>query len=208
MKQKPFFVTFEGCEGSGKSTQTRMLTKWLRDNNIETFFTREPGGTPASEALRSVLLNETIPLQKKSELLLHTCARLEHVVNIIQPQLDLNNVVLCDRYLDSTRAYQGYGNGIPMEIIDKLHELIIGDLNPDLTIILDIDVNTIRDRIARRKVKHDRYENKDDQYHENVAIGYREIARKYPERCTLIDATQSIETIQEIIQKKIAEKLR
>ena len=78
----------------------------------------------------------------------------------------------------------------------------------DLTIILDIDVNTIRDRIARRKVKHDRYENKDDQYHENVAIGYREIAKKYPERCTLIDATQSIETIQEIIQKTLAEKLR
>ncbi|MEQ9116508.1 MAG: dTMP kinase [Rickettsiales bacterium] len=207
MKQKPLFVTFEGCEGSGKSTQTRILTKWLKDNNIDTFYTREPGGTPASEALRSVLLNETIPLQKKSELLLHTCARLEHVTNIIQPQLDENRIVLCDRYLDSTRAYQGYGNGIDVSIIDNLHDMIIGDVNPDLTIILNIDVNTLRERISRRKIKHDRYENKDNNYHEKVARGYVEIAKNYPERCLLIDATQSIDEIQQIIRNKFKELL-
>ncbi len=203
MKQQSLFITFEGCEGSGKSTQTRLLTKWLKDNDIDCFFTREPGGTPASEALRAVLLNEKIGLQKKSELLLHCCARLEHVENIIKPHLSAQEVVICDRYLDSTRAYQGYGNGIDLNIIDNLHEMIIGNFHPTKTFILDIGVDILRERISRRKSTNDRYENRDNNFHSMVSLGYREIAKKYPERCVLIDATRPIETIQLRIQQEV-----
>lgn len=203
MKQKPLFITFEGCEGSGKSTQAKILIKWLNEHNLVSFFTREPGGTQASEELRKILLNGSIKLQHKSELLLHTCARLEHVENIIKPQLAENKIVICDRYMDSSRAYQGYGNHIPMDVIDKLHELIIGKFYPDLTFILDINVATLRRRISRRQNVNDRYENKDDSYHERVAAGYREIAAKYPDRCVLIDASQTIDKIHQVIIQKI-----
>lgn len=205
MKQRPLFITFEGCEGSGKSTQTELLLQWLSNNGINCLSTREPGGTPAGEAIRDILLNEQIDLKTKSELLLHTCARLEHVENVIKPALAQNKIVLCDRYLDSTKAYQGYGNRIDMKVIEKLHEMIVDNFQPDLTFILDIDLHTLRERLknSQERNKHDRYENRNDDYHLRVAEGYRDIAKKDPQRCALINATNSIDDIQFTIRTKV-----
>lgn len=207
MNSKPIFITFEGTEGSGKSTQIQILSEWLKEKKIDHFLTREPGGTTAGEALRDILLNKHISLLKKSELLLHTCARLEHVQNIIKPQLASKKIVICDRFLDSTIAYQGYGNGINIELITKLHNMMVGNFYPDLTFFLDINTEISKERISLRSNQNDRYENKSEEYHNRVINGYRDIAKKNTNRVILINGRQDINQIQNTIRNKISSLL-
>jgi dTMP kinase len=203
MQQKALFISFEGCEGSGKSTQSHALFNWLISQNLKTILTREPGGTESAEAIRNILLNKHIKLNSVSQLLLHMTARNEHIHDIIKPKLEENYIVICDRYIDSTRVYQGYGSGIPLKLINKLHEEVLNNLEPDITFVLDVPLELSLRRINKKKNIDDRYENSDQIFHEKVAEGFRTIAKENPNRCMLIDASKPLQDTELLIREKI-----
>jgi len=207
MKQKALFISFEGCEGSGKSTQSKSLYNWLLSKNLKVFLTREPGGTDSAEVIRQILLNKHIKFDGVSQLLLHFVSRNEHVNEVIRPHLEQNYIVICDRYVDSTMAYQGYGSGISLNLIKDLHKSIISNLNPDLTFILNVSLEQCLRRIQKKQNIDDRYENLGQEFHENVAKGFLEIAKENPQRCVLLDASESIETTELAIQAHISKLL-
>lgn len=204
MQQKAIFISFEGCEGSGKSTQSKSLYNWLLSKNLKVLLTREPGGTDSAEAIRQILLNKHIKFDDVSQLLLHFVARNEHVNDVIRPHLEQNYIVICDRYIDSTRAYQGYGSGISLSLIDDLHKSIISNLNPDLTFVLDVSLEQCLRRIQKKQNVDDRYENLGQEFHEKVAKGFLEIAKENSQRCVVLDASESIETTELAIQAKVS----
>jgi dTMP kinase len=191
------FITFEGGEGCGKTTQSKLLFEALASNGIEVVHTREPGGTPGAEILRKLLVEGGIDKwDSKTELLLHYAARREHTENLIKPALNIGKTVICDRFLDSTIAYQGYAQGIELSEIRTLHELIIGNLCPDITFILDLDVILGLGRAKGRGAEsNNRYENMDITLHQRVRQGFLEIASADPARCVIIDATLPIEEV-------------
>jgi len=200
------FITFEGGEGSGKSTQAERLGQALDSAGIEVIVTREPGGAPAAEDIRTLLVNgDADRWTPKSEALLNYAARAEHLRQTIHPALQSGKWVLCDRFADSTTAYQGYGHGLGSDWVGALHQLVVGDLQPDLTIILDIPVLTGLKRAAIRGGV-DRYERMDEQFHERLRSGFLEIAERQPERCTVVDATGSIDEIQATIRQVVRAK--
>ena len=200
------FITFEGGEGSGKSSQVERLGQALDSAGIEVIVTREPGGAPAAEDIRALLVNgDADRWTPKSEALLNYAARAEHLRQTIHPALQSGKWVLCDRFADSTTAYQGYGHGLGSDWVGALHQLIVGDLQPDLTIILDIPVQTGLKRAAIRGGV-DRYERMDEQFHERLRSGFLEIAERQPERCTVVDATGSIDEIQATIRQLVRAK--
>ena len=200
------FITFEGGEGSGKSSQVERLGQALDSAGIEVIVTREPGGAPAAEDIRALLVNgDADRWTPKSEALLNYAARAEHLRQTIHPALQSGKWVLCDRFADSTTAYQGYGHGLGSDWVGALHQLIVGDLQPDLTIILDIPVQTGLKRAAIRGGV-DRYERMDVQFHERLRNGFLEIAERQPERCTVVDATGSIDEIQATIRQLVRAK--
>jgi len=200
------FITFEGGEGSGKSTQAERLGQALDSAGIEVIVTREPGGAPAAEDIRTLLVNgDADRWTPKSEALLNYAARAEHLRQTIHPALQSGKWVLCDRFADSTTAYQGYGHGLGSDWVAALHQLVVGDLQPDLTIILDIPVLTGLKRAAIRGGV-DRYERMDEQFHERLRSGFLEIAERQPERCTVVDATGSIDEIQATIRQLVRAK--
>jgi dTMP kinase len=207
MMQKALFISFEGCEGSGKSTQSKSLYNWLLSKNLKVFLTREPGGTDSAEVIRQILLNKHIKFDGVSQLLLHFVSRNEHVNEVIRPHLEQNYIVICDRYVDSTMAYQGYGSGISLNLIKDLHKSIISNLNPDLTFILNVSLEQCLRRIQKKQNIDDRYENLGQGFHENVAKGFLEIAKENPQRCVLLDASESIETTELAIQAHISKLL-
>jgi dTMP kinase len=207
MKQKALFISFEGCEGSGKSTQSKSLYNWLLSKNLKVFLTREPGGTDSAEVIRQILLNKHIKFDGVSQLLLHFVSRNEHVNEVIRPHLEQNYIVICDRYVDSTMAYQGYGSGISLNLIKDLHKSIISNLHPDLTFILNVSLEQCLRRIQKKQNIDDRYENLGQEFHENVAKGFLEIAKENPQRCVLLDASESIETTELAIQAHISKLL-
>jgi len=199
VKQKPFFITFEGCEGSGKSTQSRLLLEWLQDNNIDAILTREPGGTKTAEVIRSLLLDSTIKLEMYSQLLLHYVSRIEHVHDVIVPALAQNKVVICDRYVDSTIAYQHYGYGIDMDLIDNLHKKFLDNLLPDLTFVLDIEFSEFEKRMLKKHNSKDRYEQLPDAFHQKVLRGFRSVAAQNPSRCKIITSSHTIRDVHSTI---------
>lgn len=182
------FITIEGGEGAGKSTQARLLTEALRGAGLPVLLTREPGGARGSELLRSLLLDGGTDWSPLAETLLHFAARAEHVVKTIRPALEQGTWVVCDRYTDSTMAYQGYGQGADREVIATLARLI--GLSPDLTIVLDVSVTTGRARLEARGVAPDRYERMGPDFLARVHEGFRAIAAAEPERCALISAEE------------------
>ncbi|MBL6946949.1 MAG: dTMP kinase [Rhodospirillales bacterium] len=201
------FITFEGGEGSGKSTQAKLLAHALSSIGVETVVTREPGGAPAAEEIRGLLVNgEPDRWSPETEALLNYAARDEHIRRTIGPALGSGKWVLCDRFADSTMAYQGYGHGLGPEWVAALHKLVVGDLKPDLTIILDILVQTGLARAASRGGA-DRYERMDTNFHERLRNGFLEIAKREPNRCAVVDSTGSIEEIQAAIRKIVRSKL-
>ena len=184
------FITLEGGEGAGKSTQARRLAAALRAAGLDVMETREPGGSPGAEEIRRLLTaGEPARWSPMAETLLHFAARADHIRRAIRPALAAGRWVCCDRFADSTMAYQGYGHGVDCDFIGRLAGAVLGDLRPDLTLVFDLPVEQGLARAATRPGQEDRYEKMDRRFHEALRQGYLDIAAKNPERCILIDAS-------------------
>ena len=195
---KGLFITFEGGDGCGKTTQINLLDEYLRDKGYKTLLTREPGSKGLGVKLREILLNYDGEVSPVCESFLFLADRAQHVDCIIKPALDEGVIVLCDRHTDSTVAYQGYGRGLDLEQIHKLNKIATSGLKPDLTIVLDVDVETSQKRVGSEK---DRMESAGIEFFERVRQGFLEIAKQEPERVKVVDSTQSIQEIhQEILE--------
>lgn len=203
------FITFEGGEAVGKSTQIARLAATLRQQGRTIVLTREPGGTPGAESLRALMLDPATSLAPLADTLLVFAARADHVETLIRPALARGAIVLCDRFTDSTMAYQGHGLGVEPATIATLASLI--GLTPDLTLILDAPPETaaarLAARLAARSGRPDRYERFDADFAARIAAGFRAIAAADPARCALIDATGSIDSIAATIAATVAARL-
>jgi dTMP kinase len=202
------FITVEGGEGSGKSTQLRRLATALAGRSIACVLTREPGGCPGAEQIRRLLVEgATGRWQPMTEALLHYAARVEHVTRTIEPALGCGDWVLSDRFADSTTAYQGYGHGLGADAIDRLHRLALGSLRPDLTLIFDLPVEQGLARARARGGDEDRYERMDRAFHERLRAGFLEIARAEPQRCAVIDAGGDIDSVAAMAWAAVSRRL-
>jgi dTMP kinase len=185
------FITFEGGEGSGKSTQIALLESALKSANIPYIKTREPGGSDNAELIRKLLVSGSHDAwDPVAETLLFYAARLEHVNTLIKPALVSGKIVICDRFVDSTIVYQGIGKKLTASYIMALHRLTLGDFMPDLTLVLDIDPTTGLKRAGERKGDETRFENMEMEFHQQVRAGFLQLAKQYPARCTLVKADQ------------------
>jgi dTMP kinase len=206
------FITFEGGEGVGKSTQVKRLTARLSGAGQAVIVTREPGGTPSAEAIREfVLAGLAVELGPRGEALLMAMARTDHVAKIIRPALGNGQWVICDRFIDSTRVYQGGPGGADVAYLDALDGLAIGGTRPDLTIILDLPVTTALARLSARhagaRVAADRFERDGAAQHEARRQAYLEIATREPDRCVMIDATPSEDQVAAAVFDAVAARL-
>ena len=207
------FITFEGVEGSGKTTQIRRLKSYLTQKGIRCKVTREPGGCPISEKVRKILLNpdhrEMIPL---SELLLYEAARAQHLKEVIEPILKKGGVVLCDRFSDATTAYQGFGRKLDLELIKKLNHLATQGRKPDVTFLLDCPSSlglkrAVQRNQRQRKTKEERFEREKIQFHHRVRRGYRWIAKKEPYRVKVIETREGVDKSFEKIRQIVDDLL-
>ncbi|HHX28994.1 MAG: dTMP kinase [Bacillota bacterium] len=198
------FITFEGCDGSGKSTQIKRVSGALRDRGIDVLVTREPGGTPFGEIVRSVLLDPNGPERTGlAEMLMYSAARAEIVSQVIRPALIQGRVVLSERFYDSTTVYQGYAGGIHIPDIEAINRISTGDLAPDLTFVLDLNDPQVFHARMRPK-KKDKIESRSDEYHERVRQGYRDLALRYPERIHVIDASLTEDEVFQAVMSVIS----
>jgi len=207
------FITLEGGEGAGKTTQIKLLADALKAGGLDPIITREPGGSPAAEVIRSLLVEGAVDRwQPMTEALLNFAARLEHVQATIEPALAAGRWVLCDRFADSTVAYQGYGHDLGWAVIDELHRLVVGYFQPDLTVILDIPVAEGLARATNREQaegsREDRYEHMDEGFHQRLRDGFLDIARRNPKRCVVIDAAQEPDKVQAEIRAVVGQRLK
>lgn len=195
------FITFEGCEGVGKSSQIRRLKNYLDENKIECVVTREPGGNAISEKIRGIILDsQNKEMCDICETLLYAAARAQHINDIIKPNLKAGKLVICDRYTDSTYAYQGSGKGLGKDFINQLNQLSVNGVNPDLTIFLDLEPVEAFKRKGGAD-KNDRLENLSIDFHQLVYLGYKEIEKNDPGRFCAIDASgTALETHAKIIE--------
>ena len=194
------FITFEGGEGSGKSTQIRYLFEAIKKAGQFVITTREPGGAPSAEQIRTLLVTGDIDRwQPMTEALLNYAARVEHVAQTVEPALNAGTWVLSDRFADSTIAYQGYGHGINLQKLADLHQIVLGDFKPDLTIILDLSVKDGLRRAINRGDSEDRYERMGSDFHNRLRDGFLEIANAETDRCVIIDATKSINVVRQSV---------
>ncbi|WP_419904311.1 dTMP kinase [Kiloniella sp.] len=186
------FISLEGGEGAGKSTQIKSLSKNLLSNGLRNILTREPGGTPGAEEIRDLIVRGDVSRwTPKTEALLVFASRQEHVEKVIKPALSSGDWVICDRFADSSVAYQGIGHGLGAESIENLHQWVLGDFKPDLTLILDLPVSIGLERTQGHSLGENRFEDMDTSFHERMREGFLSIARDNPDRCTVIDATKS-----------------
>ncbi len=185
-----WFISLEGIEGAGKTTQTRLLADWLTQKGYDVLVTHEPGGTPLGQSLRQLLLH--YPLPQRTELLLYAADRATHVAQVLKPALQSNKVVLCDRYLDSTVAYQGWGRGLDVTLIEQMNHVATEGLTPDLTLWLDVPVAVGLAR-ARGRGALDHMEQESLAFHERVRQGYQHLTAQYPERMVRIAAALPVE---------------
>lgn len=205
---KGFFITLEGGEGAGKSTQVKWLASALRDAGRDIVETREPGGTPDAEALRALFIaHKGNDWPVAAQVLLMFAARVLHTENLIKPALAAGKIVICDRYIDSTRVYQGYGAGYDRAAIEQIKKTTIGDFEPDLTFIFDIDPETGLGRTKGRGGQGDTFEDKDIDFHRKLRGGFLEIAKDNPGRCVIIDASKDIQTIADRLREEVLKRL-
>lgn len=202
------FITFEGGEGAGKSTQVRRLAGRLTDRGLTVATTREPGGTPTAEAIRRAVLSGQIrQLGADAEAILFAAARADHIDHLIQPALACGEWVLCDRFADSTRVYQGTIGGVDGKLIRALERIAVGHTKPDLTVILDVPAEIglarVNDRLAASGELADRFESDGLDLHERRRQAYLEIAEAEPDRCRLVDATQPEEVVADAIWEAV-----
>jgi dTMP kinase len=196
------FISFEGIDGAGKSTQHAWLVEYLRRQGKTVVATREPGGTPLGEKLRVLLLAE--PMHLETEALLMFAARREHLALVIEPALARGDWVICDRFVDASFAYQGGGRGLAWEKLQSLRDWVLGDLQPDLTLIFDAPVEIAQKRLHAATANPDRFEQEQAAFFERVRAAYLRIATENPQRVRLIDATQTPENINKTLEKIIA----
>ena len=198
------FITIEGGEGAGKSTQIRLLCETLRSRGIDVLATREPGGSAGAEEIRALLVSgDPGRWDPMTELLLHVAARRDHLVRTVWPALRQGRWVVSDRFADSSMAYQGYGHGIARDVVEQVHAHVIGAFRPDLTVVLDVPAATGMARARARQgdapaIGHrieDRYENMDRAFHERLREGFLDIAAREPERCVVIDAVRPVDEV-------------
>jgi dTMP kinase len=200
------FITLEGPEGAGKTTQLKILSKLLETLGHKHIVTRDPGGTSLGKQLRRILLNPDTPVEPVTELLLYEADRAQHVAEIIIPALKSGNLVLCDRYTDSTMAYQGYARGIDFDLIKKLNQIATGGLRPALTILFDIDSSEGLGRL--HPSGHDRLEREALDFHHKVRQGYLEMAAQEPERWRILDASRPLTLVQEDLRRLLHEHIQ
>lgn len=203
---KGVFITLEGVEGSGKSTQISLLADYVAAAGRSVTLTREPGGTPIGDAVRKILLDPAhTALAPTAELLLYAASRAQHLKEVILPALEAGRVVLCDRFSDATLAYQGYGRGLEVDVIRRLDRIATGGMRPDLTLLLDIGTTEGLSRARGRNASSGlgaeaRFENEDLAFHDRVRQGYLSLANEEPERIRRVDASSSPEQVQREIQ--------
>jgi dTMP kinase len=202
------FITLEGGEGAGKSTQQRRLAAWLRQSGLDVVETREPGGSPGAEQIRQLLVTgDSGRWDAMTEALLHFAARRDHLRKTVAPALARGAWVVCDRFADSTMAYQGYGHELGRAPVGALYDLVVGATGPDLTLVLDLPVAEGLARARARAGAEDRYENMDLAFHERLRQGFHDIAAREPGRCVLIDASGDEESVAARIRAAVAERL-
>lgn len=213
---KGVFITLEGGEGTGKSTQVKMLGQSLAAAGVDAVLTREPGGTDQAERIRNLLIQRDAGnFDPLTEAMLMMSARREHLVNKIWPSVEQGKWVVSDRFVDSTRAFQGYGMGLDQALIDRIYAMIAGEFQPDLTFIFDIDAEKGLSRSLKQlavtadknESTEDRYERMGVPFHNRLRQGFLEIAKRFPGRCVVIDASQDIATIHGQLLKVIETRL-
>ena len=196
--KKGMFITFEGADGCGKTTQMKLLAEYLEEKRVSVVITREPGGKGLGEKVREILLNYDGPVSDRCESFLFLADRAQNIDTIVNPAVEEGKIVLCDRHIDSTVAYQGYGRGLDIERIKMLNNIATNWRKPDLTLVFDIDVETSMKRVGAEK---DRMESAGIEFHNRVREGYLEIAKQEPQRIKVIDASKSIEEIHREVVK-------
>jgi len=208
------FITFEGVEGCGKTTQLHLLKQCLTARGHSVTATREPGGTPLGDGIRSlVLASRFAAMHSKTELLLYEASRAQHICEVIEPALSRGQIVLCDRFGDATLAYQGYAQGLSVDWIEKLNRFAAGNRDPDLTILLDCPVELGLERTRERAARtgqgmiEDRFEKMDLDFHRRVRDGYLDIARRRPGRFLIVDGSGKREAVQAVIRTAVLERL-
>jgi len=205
MMSKGLFITFEGADGCGKTTQIKLLDEYLKKNGYKTLLTREPGAKGLGEKVREILLNYDGDVSPRCESFLFLADRAQNADCIIKPALRDGVIVLCDRHTDSTIAYQGYGRGVDIEELKRLNDIAVNGLKPDLTLVFDVDIETSMSRVGKEK---DRMESAGQEFFERVRKGFLEIAQKEPERVKVVDSTQSIEEIHEKVLELVKNAFR
>lgn len=208
------FITFEGIEGSGKTTQIKLLAEHLEKSDRQVTLTREPGGTPIGDQIRQILLDsKNNEMVHACEVLLYYAARAQHMQQKVWPQLENGHVVLCDRFVDATVAYQGYARGVDLKVLQELNNYVLQGFHAQLSLLFDMPVETGLGRAKKRAAslaqadKEDRFENEMLDFHKKVRQGYLDIAKKEPERFVVVDATLGIEELHQKIVKIVDSKL-
>ena len=196
---KPRFITLDGIDGAGKSTNLTIMKAWFEKHQLPVLFTREPGGTPAGEALREILLNPATQVSLRTETLLMFAARQQHLETVILPTLKNGTHVVSDRFTDATFAYQGGGRGVPLQDIATLEHWVQGDFRPDLTLLLDVPLEVSMARINQTREK-DRFEQEEAEFFNRVREVYLQRANEQPERYAVIDSSQSLDAVKNQIE--------
>jgi dTMP kinase len=204
------FITFEGIDGCGKSTQRVLLARRLKERGCEVVVTREPGGTPIGEDIRRLLISDaSVQIAPTTELLLYVAARAQHVSELIRPSLDAGRIVISDRYTDSTVAFQGYGRGLDLEMVESLNRFATGGLAPDLTIVFDLDPAMARTRVGSRPVGGllGAFDEQHPDFHQRMRAGYLRMAQSEPLRISVVDASGSAEETQSMVMALVLRKI-
>ena len=211
-KKKPLFVTFEGIEGSGKSYQSKKLYKSIKKRRIPVILTREPGGTRGAEKIRKIILEDYFYLHSKirfnkyTDTLLYLAARSEHIENKIKPAISKKKIIICDRFIDSTLAYQVYGKGVSKALVDSVHKYILGSIRPDLTFILKVNISKALERLKKRKKKN-RYDKFSKYFYIKAQKAFIKIAKKNKTRYFVLDNSNDSEETEKIILNKFIKVL-
>jgi len=203
--KKGLFITFEGADGCGKTTQLNKVKTFLEEQGCEVVTTREPGALDIGQKIRNILLHHEGVVADKCEMFLFLADRAQHVETFIKPAVEMGKIVLCDRHVDSTIAYQGYGRGQDIKLLKDLNKIAVGSINPDLTLLFDVESEIAQERVGSEK---DRMESIGIEFHKKVRNGYLELQKENPDRIKLINANNSIETVFEDVKNIIIKLLQ
>lgn len=206
--QRGRFITFEGGEGAGKTTQARLLVERLRARGLDVIQTREPGGSPGAEEIRNIAVSgEADRWSPRTETLLMYAARSDHLERTIRPALEAGRWVVCDRFADSSRVYQGAGGGAPESLIEALDAAVVDGDQPELTLVFDLPVEVGLERAFGRGLFETRFESKGMAFHQKLREGFLQVAARHPERCVVIDATGEVEEVSERLWRVVEARL-